>query len=108
MLEILSASCYSESSTSLVLHGIRLLSRRHAASSASVSSAFAGLNTSLLAMDIEVKVAILQFIVSIILGGDMNTYAELRGDLRQVGFDATCAKALQQVSQYASSRRYLL
>lgn len=91
MLEILSATCYSEQSTALVLHGVQVLGKKNR------EAPFLSINNALLAADIEVKGAIMQFVISIILGANMDTHELLRKDLSGVIFDHTVDAALAQV-----------
>ncbi|RYG98957.1 hypothetical protein EON65_50820, partial [archaeon] len=59
---------------------------------------FSSLNNAILTQDIEIKLAVLQFIVSIILGANVDTHNILRKDLGNVFFDMSLEKAVQQIN----------
>ncbi len=88
---MLSAICYSEPSTELVIRGMRLLART------SNQTPLLCLSDAIVHQDIEVKTAVLRFVNSLILGADSDSHSLLRTDLVNVGFDEKCETALAQV-----------
>lgn len=88
VLEILSACCYCEWSTDLVMSGLRLYSRNHQ------EAPFSSLTKGLAEEDIEVKVMVMTFFNSLILGSDLESHLVLRGDLNSQNFTDVLKKAI--------------
>jgi hypothetical protein len=95
-MEMLSASCYDETSTSLVLRALRLLGRSRN------ELPFSALSRALLSEDVEVKTAILRLVQCLVLCSDAMTLTILRADLSLAQFDAHCEAAMEQINAEVS------
>jgi hypothetical protein len=91
VLEILSVSCFSETSTTKVVKALKSMASLRG------EAPFTALTKAIADADVELKAAVMEFINCIVVAADIDTRASLRSQLNNLKFDFHCEAAINQL-----------